>query len=180
MSEKKGSKAAAEEMLGNHWTGGFPVDPFEIARKLGIQVIWSSLNQADERGGIILHPEKTPVIFINELDKGTPIERFTIAHELGHYYLNQGVCAFSFVNRQYPESFPHPDQDMEPHEVYANSFGANLLMPVKDVRLQYGESQDINTLAAYFGVPESCMNNRIIALLGTGKPVSKPGVKQGD
>lgn len=163
----RGSKAAAEQMLDNNWSGDFPVDPFVIAERLGIRIYHVPMKDPDARGGIVLDPDKPPVIFINQLDKGLRLERFTLAHELGHFYLHY-PRPFEFTNVRNPEFYPAEGVKDDPHEIYANSFAANLLMPEGEVKLRYIRFDSVNQMAANFGVPEPCMTNRLKALRDVG------------
>ncbi len=81
-----------------------------------------------ETCGKILYINNEPVIFYNE-NHDIKMVNFTIAHELGHYFLkhleNQQaeiIC----MNRDLQKS----DDRKDPHEVEANFFAACLLMPL--------------------------------------------------
>lgn len=82
---------------------------------------------------------------------------FTLAHELGHYFLH------SHIKTQFSCSFfsatPTPRLEQE-----ANRFAAELLMPTEQV-LRWGEKDGSATRAArYFGVSEEAMQYRLHSL----------------
>lgn len=68
----------------------FPVDPFKIARNLGINVEIVPLDP--ETAGFILKEafEANPTIYLNARD-GVQRQRFTLAHELGHFMKHRGA-----------------------------------------------------------------------------------------
>lgn len=81
-------------------------------------------------GGISFNP---PLIQIFADDKNEPRARFTLAHELGHFYLEHG----RYLEREllHPRDFElqqstqMPTADVERLEWQANVFAAHLLMP---------------------------------------------------
>src|SRR3954468_23803397 len=62
-----------------------PVDPFRIARRLGIQVFAASLED-DVSGMLVKKPGHDAEIYVNG-DDSENRQRFSCAHELGHYIL---------------------------------------------------------------------------------------------
>jgi Zn-dependent peptidase ImmA (M78 family) len=115
-----------------------PVDPFELAKKIGIKVNENlDWNRLHYDGEIYLNEEKKPEIWINPTDHINR-QRFTLAHELGH-----------LVN----DVLPHLDKFKDPirddyktlkrganydlKEMRANKFAAAILMP-KDMLIEVG------------------------------------------
>ncbi|WP_171824253.1 ImmA/IrrE family metallo-endopeptidase [Campylobacter jejuni] len=61
-----------------------PFNPFEIAQKLGINVVKDlDLDKIDTEGQISIDVKGKPVIWINPF-KNENRQRFTLAHELGY------------------------------------------------------------------------------------------------
>lgn len=58
---------------------------------------------------------------------GNPRDRFTLAHELGHLFLHQGVTA-------YARSEGAPHRPYEDSEWQANTYAAEFLMPLDEVK----------------------------------------------
>lgn len=103
-----------------------PFDPFEVARRLGIEVsdtiTWDKL----EISGLITRKKKKVTIWVNPYDPEVR-RRFTLAHELGHYVNDILVDGENEVSDT-PETLYRNGSD-DPKEVRANNFAAELLMP---------------------------------------------------
>ena len=100
-------------------------------------------------------------IYINQYDT---LERqtFTIAHELGHYFL--GHVAGNQFGVHYRNSLSHKGDWNSEKE--ANLFAAELLMPEEFIERATGEygldrNKDVDTLAKVFGVSKSAMSFRL-------------------
>ena len=93
------------------------------------------------------------------LSKATSHKRdvFTIAHELGHYFLHSRLGEIKIkANRS---------EDIDEAEREANSFAAAFLMPEEKLRKAYAEKNgNISALADAFRVSLSAMNWRCINL----------------
>jgi len=143
---------AAKKVLDAHWDRKLPVDVFRLALAAGAQVQPDELMQ--ESGQFSFH-EGTPIIRYNPTEADVR-QRFTIAHELGHFLLNHGK---SF--RDTPTQFSTANYD--PREVEANRFAAELLMPSNIIRLAIMEKSitQVARLAKAFGVSEAAMMYRL-------------------
>ena len=85
--------------------------------------------------------------------------RFTMAHELAHYFLHRDSSA-SFEDTTF-----FRDDSYTPIEYAANSFASQLLMPEEDVRKCINSGvKSLNTLAGNFNVSVDAMKNRIKSL----------------
>lgn len=93
------------------------------------------------------------------LSKATSPKRdvFTIAHELGHYFLHSRLGEVKIkANRS---------EDIDEAEREANTFAAAFLMPAEKVEKLYKEKEgNISALAEAFNVSLSAMNWRCINL----------------
>jgi Zn-dependent peptidase ImmA (M78 family) len=154
----------ARELLEKAWLQDWsslrlPVDPFAIARKLGIQV-YTDYDLAADVSGMLRKRAgyEDPEILLNARDSRNR-QRFTCAHELGHYTQRVKTGqddAWEYVDRRDPLSA----QGMRPDEVYANKFAAELLMPQDAVRSRAGDS-NAAALALDFGVSGDAMRFRL-------------------
>ena len=82
--------------------------------------------------------------------------RFTIAHELGHYVLHSQKGKIPLKAKRFGSSFS---------ETQANRFGAELLMPEDIFRASYFEQNgSISRLASVFGVSLTAIDVRIESL----------------
>ena len=141
---KEKARRDAEEVLSVYWAAGFPVDPERIALAMGMTVDRRRLR--DGTSGILrVEPDLAPEIFVDATDV-EPRQKFTIAHEIGHYYERtmSGASDFNFIDRRGGE--------YDAHEFYADEFAANLLMPEWEVRRQVEAGAGLAQLARHFGV----------------------------
>jgi len=155
----------ARELLERAWMEDgperlvLPVDPFAIAFKLGLQVFTDRNLPPDVSGMLRKRPGyEDPEILLNSSDSRNR-QRFTCAHELGHY--TQRVKTgnddyWEYVDRRDPLS----SEGLNPDEVYANQFAAELLMP-RDVVSQRAEGSNAAALALDFGVSGDAMRFRL-------------------
>jgi Zn-dependent peptidase ImmA (M78 family) len=152
--------------------GAVPVD--EIARLLGIEI---KLDKVDDGlSGFIVRDKHSKKAVIGANRSHHPNrQRFTIAHELGHFLLHSGhvvhldetPTAFR-VNLRSAESAKGEDND----EREANLFAAELLMPArflekdlrgKDLELLV-ESDYLERLARKYGVSVQALTFRLAYL----------------
>ena len=89
--------------------------------------------------------------------------RFTIAHELGHWYLHQSGQQSLFCRHGSVDEDPGADRPELPEiEVEANWFAASLLMPAEMVRRQYERTGgDFGRLCQIFKSSGAAMGRRL-------------------
>lgn len=150
----------ASSILEKYWDGRLPVRTDLIAQRLGIDVVeYSSPAESEGHSG---------EIFIDENDKATikynaqeaPVrQRFTIAHEIGHYALGH-LGGSTRMFRDDPSKF---SMDSTFEEVEANAFAASLLMPARIVKYLITEEgiTSLAGLANKFGVSQIAMQYRL-------------------
>lgn len=156
-------------------TGAFvvPVDVEVVARALGIAVVGHDFGA--DISGVLIHNAGQVTIGYNERDSLLR-QRFTIAHEIGHYALKhqrEGLFVdnpgkhFSVLFRDGNSSTGERLQERE-----ANAFAANLLMP-RALLMEYvhrtsfdlsGEGEVIQQLANDFNVSSQAMTYRLANL----------------
>lgn len=128
----------AEELLRTYWAHEdgstlLPIDPIAIAAKLGLKVFTAALDR-DVAGMLLMKVGEDPEIYVNRSDSYNR-QRFTVAHELGHWakLMAGGVESGQIVDYRGPLASTGSSAD----EIYANEFAAALLMPAEEVhRLQ--------------------------------------------
>lgn len=141
----------AEELLRTYWAKEdgkmpVPIDPIAIAGKAGIKVFTAPL-EPDVSGKLFMKPGGDPEIYVNQSDSYNR-QRFTVAHELGHWAkrVAKGEESGEIVDYRGPLAATGTD----PQEIYANQFAAALLMPAKEVlrltELGYGPIAIADTL----------------------------------
>jgi Zn-dependent peptidase ImmA (M78 family) len=155
----------AQDLLAKAWReegpSGFylPVDPFEIAMDLGIQV-FTGRGLSLEISGMLKKEAgyADPEILLNAADSRNR-QRFICAHELGHYTRQvrrgeEGV--WDFVDGRDLLS----PEELDSEEVYANHFAAELLMP-RHIVLDRIDDSNVAALALDFGVSGDVMGFRL-------------------
>lgn len=131
----------------------FPVDVAAIAAGMGVRIEYTFLRDGVS-GMIRSRPPEVPVIYVDATENAAR-QRFTIAHELGHYVerMNQGQTDFAFIDER--------GTKYDLHEFYADEFAGNLLMPADEIaRLRLNSKSNIE-MAAHFGVSPAAMTTRL-------------------
>lgn len=146
-------KAIAREVLKKYWDGTLPVSPAEIARRMGVRVE-ASPDMGEVSGQFSLTSDG-PLIRYN-CNEPYVRQRFTIAHEIGHYILQHGP-AFRDPAKNFSE-FSHDQK-----EVSANRFAAEILMPDVAVAAYIREKRiyQLSELARRFAVSDAAIKYRL-------------------
>ncbi|WP_141772836.1 ImmA/IrrE family metallo-endopeptidase [Mycobacterium malmoense] len=134
-------------------SGFFPVDVEAVANKMGIRVEYTFLREGVS-GMIRSRPPEVPVIYVDATEVAAR-QRFTVAHELGHYVerTNQGQDDFAFIDERSTE--------YDLHEFYADEFAGNLLMPSGEIERLQRRGMTHVEMAAHFGVSAPALNTRL-------------------
>ncbi|MBG9259871.1 ImmA/IrrE family metallo-endopeptidase [Corynebacterium belfantii] len=151
------AEKAAGDVLDAFWNlDQYPVDPIAIAQEYGAEVYLTDL--PDDFEGYFrpakLAGSNYPQIWV-DTDRSVQRQRFSLAHELGHL-VEDGEKAQVDRRRNTVSS-----QGTDPHEIYANAFAAELLMPSFAVRQLFHAGGDARFLATYFNVSGIAMENRL-------------------
>lgn len=100
------------------WNMNIPISLSAICRKTGIEMLFSK--EMNAIGACYFNCGGRRLIIVNDNTRRER-QRFSIAHEIGHFILGHGPLAFNLVKT---------DEDRFPsQEVQANAFAAELLMP---------------------------------------------------
>ncbi len=141
------SRDILENILGQIETISNPVDLAKILKHLNLHLSIASFKNNSVAGAF---DKDQRTIFISKFDSPKR-QAFTIAHELGHFILHQKPQ--DVLYRVQSDEFNGSPLDLEEKE--ANWFAASLLMPKELVEKFWHDKQDIELLAAYFGVSRS-------------------------
>lgn len=142
----------AQALLEEFWDCRLPVDPEYFAKRLGLAVKYS--HDLGLKSGYLNVEDKEICVNATECPER---QRFTIAHELGHYCLGHGSSFRDTNNPQWVQQYD-PQK-----ELFADQFAADLLMPalamkaVIDIR---GEKNPVK-LREMFRVSSSAMYVRL-------------------
>lgn len=148
---------SAADVLAKYWDGTLPIQPGVIARCMGATLL-DDLNT--HSGEIRRHDDGSVVIRYNP-SEALVRQRFTIAHEIGHWmrgHLANSDC----MHREDPVSNFFSDVRNR-DEVEANQFAAQLLMPANAVQwaIEDGRWPSLDKLARLFGVSGAAMGYRM-------------------
>lgn len=134
-----------------------PVPLINIVTSYGIDMVYadfSSIPKGNEIAGFIdLNRNK---IFVNKSDSPSR-QRFTIAHEFGHYLLHKDYVK---DEKRYTVLLRRPLKDLNysKEEKEANCFAANLLVP-SQILSKYKDLPN-GIIASLFAVSEDVVTNR--------------------
>lgn len=116
--------------------------------------------------GLLVLKNSSTYILCNELDNNLR-QRFTIAHELGHFYLHKDSNIFVDTQKVLYRNADSSRGEIK-REIEANSFAAALLMPenfvlneIDKLNKSYLDIEDIDILAKIFSVSTLAMSFRL-------------------
>lgn len=153
-------EAKSEELLRDAGVSSLPVDPFRLAEHLGIEVTAKPPGIRGASGWLIRSGEEFGIVYATHIES-VGFQRFSVAHELGHYLLD-GHPEHVFRNglehasRAGFESGDHVERE-------ADYFAACLLMPRHYCRSLVGKSSD--GMAALRSLSSSCQTSLTAAAL---------------
>ena len=137
---------------------GYPFDVINFGKSLGIKITESNFGHINDKlSGLIIRQEGKTIISVKANEKEER-QRFTIAHELGHFflhneYLDKGLMdGIGFLPR---------DGSINKIENEANNFAATLLMPELLFReLWNNKDISLSEMGQYFCVSGSAIVTR--------------------
>lgn len=117
-----------ERIVNQHKIRDLPIDVAQIAKNSGIIVEPFPNGQVGNGfAGMLLHRGNDFLIFYSDKIKNIGFQRFTIAHELGHYFIEGHPEAIFDSNGIHKSREPFSSNDR--YERQADSFAAGMLMP---------------------------------------------------
>jgi hypothetical protein len=117
---------AASRVIREQGVLTLPVDPIAIARSLGIQVVAKPASAQGVSGMLIRHGNDFVIAYATHIDS-LGFQNFSVAHELGHYFLEGHVDAVIGTDGVHQSHAGFSSDDR--YEVEADHFAAALLMP---------------------------------------------------
>lgn len=148
-------KSEARAILERFGIQNPPVNPVDIARQMGIEVVFVTFNKGFENVSGFFDCEDNS-IYVNQ-DEYPLRQTFTVAHELGHSVLH-AEWARSAEYRMLMRDGDYTGN--EPHEKEANAFAANLLVP-RFMLDRYWNSMPLEGLSRLFAVSVPVIKNRL-------------------
>lgn len=160
----------AEDVAAKYNPEGYSPFPFEKIESdiKNLSIIFSDKLDSNISGAILYDKEKDFfVIFINKLKPETRIY-FTVAHELGHYFLHKEVISQEeaivdgdiYLDGQ-NILYRLDSQERNKIEREANNFAATLIMPERLVRDVWSKLKSVEECAKIFKVSVSAMSIRL-------------------
>ena len=165
-------RGLVDQLVEQYAVKGVPVDVASIAGSLGIEIKREDLGDIS---GILYNEGGQAIIGVNRAHKGSNRERFTIAHEIGHFLLHGHESLH--IDKMFPQTVRLRDQAASEgiyiDEMEANAFAAELLMPrdflLEEELLQrkvidYDDGTVIKDLAQKYEVSQQAMTFRLMNL----------------
>jgi Zn-dependent peptidase ImmA (M78 family) len=164
---RKDIEREARRLLESNVVTRAPVPVEQLAKALHIDVRYSA--GAEDVSGALIRNEKSVVIAVNSAQHENR-QRFTIAHEIGHFLLHKGTRVHfdeDFrINYRNSVSSDATEQD----EIEANAFAAALLMPESFLRRDWlrlkprdnSIPEAIKTLGIRYKVSTKAMELRLV------------------
>lgn len=143
---------------------GPPVDVEAVARLLGVSVEQADLGE--DVSGVLIRKDNLSVIGVNMAHHPNR-QRFTIAHELGHFRLHQGG---TFIDKGLYVTFRDAESGSGTirQEREANQFAAALLMPAswlteafRNHPFDLGDEDALSALSRQFEVSTQALSFRL-------------------
>jgi len=150
---------AAHQALSKAAVTKAPVEIESVAQAAGVRVLpWKFDNALS---GLVVELEDGAVIGVNS--RHPPVrQRFTVAHELGHFFLRHSDRFH--IDLQAAPGDGEPPGYHPRHEREANDFAANVLMPAALVRAEFARNRSIDYLSSAFCVSDMAMRYRLVNL----------------
>lgn len=140
--------------------------PIEIAQDLNINIVYPEVEDANFSGAIRKEDGKV-TIFVNKADNPKR-QLFTIAHELGHFFLHNNDIEKGIVSYRHAALYEKYSPEERTREEEANHFAAELLMPQRifiqfynQMRSNITKEDLIKKLAEIFEVNEEAIKVRM-------------------
>lgn len=116
----------AEQLIKGWRITALPIEPFTIARERGITVAAKPANDTGVSGMLIRVGNEFAIAYATHIDN-EPFQRFSVSHELGHYFLPDHSSAVLDADGVHESRAGYISKDR--YEMEADGFAAGLLMP---------------------------------------------------
>ena len=157
------AKQAAQDVLKKFSNDGSSINAFEVAKSEGISIKYFKPKEGDriaDASGLLDTASKPITIYLN-ITESPERQNFTLAHELGHYFLKHD----SNHHGIYWRGQQHAVGLKTDAEKEADCFAAELLMPKSLIeqykKKYYFDDMDYYALADLLGVSNEAMKNRL-------------------
>lgn len=173
----KTAEREAEALLEECTVRKAPVPVEEIARQLNIRINYEPFDGPEDVSAVLRRTGDRATIGVNSAHT-TNRQRFSLAHELGHFRLHNKALYIDFGSKAALRTVHFRDSrsslGSHTEEVEANTFAACLLMPKQWVADSFDDllisnpdvtaEDGIRRLARRYQVSEKAMENRLLNL----------------
>jgi len=132
LAKQRGEAVLAEEQFTD-----LPVDPFMLARRHDIEVQAKPDTESGVSGMLLRHGNAFGILYATDIPN-EGFQRFSVAHELGHYFLD------GHIDHVLPNDGIHASHagfsSGDPYEQEADNFAVGLLMPTKPFKRLMGRA----------------------------------------
>jgi len=129
-----------QKLLDQHGLVKPPIPVEKLAQTLGVELRYEPFEHKGEQvSGMLFRDKGRSVIGVNSNESPTR-QRFTIAHEIGHLQLHKDSVHFDTPAEVFLRNHLS-SKSVDPKEIQANSFAAELLMPAKFVRTEFNQER---------------------------------------
>ncbi len=179
------ARQAATALLRKHGIEAAPVDVRALAEREGVDVVFETME--DKVSGVLVRSGDDATIGVNR-GHHPRRQRFTLAHELGHYVLHEGespalgegdqmvggvagthTSVFADSNLTIYPRDENASKGASKLEIEANAFAAELLMPRSWLQSHLAsgaydlyDEASMRKLAAIFGVSEQALTIQLV------------------
>ncbi len=133
LAKQRGEAVLTEEKITD-----LPVDPFAIAQMHDIVVQAKPDTESGVSGMLLRHGNAFGILYASDIPN-EGFQRFSVAHELGHYFLE------GHIDHVLPNDGIHASHagfsSGDPYEQEADNFAVGLLMPAKPFRKLMGRAR---------------------------------------
>lgn len=133
LAKQRGEAVLVEEKITD-----LPVDPFAIARTHDIVVQAKPDTESGVSGMLLRHGNAFGILYASDIPN-EGFQRFSVAHELGHYFLD------GHIDHVLPNDGVHASHagfsSGDPYEQEADNFAVGLLMPTKPFKKLMGQAR---------------------------------------
>lgn len=147
------ANAVLESVFGSTDTVSLPVSLLDILNRYEITALVGTFE--DEAVSGVYNKEKKNIYVAKDEDSNR--KAFTVAHELGHFFLHEKKKDDIFYRTQ----ILHITDEDRKEEQEANWFAASLLMPEQQLRHYYSLTKNVGELAVIFGVSSTAVYYRL-------------------
>lgn len=151
-----------DRLITHHKVFEPPVPIEKLARSQGIQVSRADLGDIS---GLLLREDKRTLIGVNS-EHPKVRQRFTIAHEFGHFVLHEGIRSHLDKNYRIDLRSDISSEGSSVGEIEANYFAASILMPRKfldasNATQAIDDDEQVAQLARLYNVSRHAMSLRL-------------------